>query len=128
MLAKYTITDGFSVVLGPQVGFLASSKAKAPIIEIREEAKLTKKIARVSEANLEDQFKSTDFGFNFGAGYQLKNGVGIHARYYLGLANIFEYSTPPIPGDKNPNTKALAEGDDFKLKNRVFSITISYAF
>jgi len=56
----------------------------------------------------DDDFKSTDFGVNFLAGYQTGMGLGIGVNYGLGLANIF-------PGS-----------DDIKGKNKVLSISLRY--
>ncbi len=38
--------------------------------------------------DVKDSFKGTDFGMNFGAGYEMDSGFGFGARYNLGLANI----------------------------------------
>jgi hypothetical protein len=57
---------------GPFVAFLVSAKAT------NGEDKL----------DVKDQFNGIDFGINGGAGYQMKNGLGVTVRYELGIANI----------------------------------------
>lgn len=60
----------------------------------------------------EDNFKRGDYGFNFLAGYQLNNGINIHAGYGLGLGSV-------IPDQ---------DGAEFKFKNKVFSIGLGFMF
>lgn len=57
----------------------------------------------------DDDFKSTDFGVNFVAGYEMGMGLGIGVNYGLGLSNI-------LPGTN----------DDYKGKNNVISISLRY--
>ncbi len=71
VLAKY-IKDGFSIVLGPQISFLASAKDKSSD----------------GTQDIKDEFKSTEIAGVIGAGYTLQNGFGIDARYQLGLSDI----------------------------------------
>ncbi|MFD0941864.1 porin family protein [Pedobacter boryungensis] len=59
----------------------------------------------------EDNFKRSEFGLNFLAGYQL-NRVNIHAGYGLGLSSV-------IPDQ---------EGLDMKFKNKVFSVGLGFTF
>ncbi|MFD2288472.1 outer membrane beta-barrel protein [Pedobacter petrophilus] len=57
-----------------------------------------------------EDFKRGDFGFNFLAGYQLKNGFNLHAGYGLGLTTI-------IGGPANSHQE----------KNRVLSAGIGFS-
>lgn len=66
VLAKYYITDAFTVEAGPQIGFLVSSK------------------------NVYDE-KTVDVGFNIGAGYYLTENFSVGIRYTIGLSNIYDY-------------------------------------
>lgn len=59
------------------------------------------------------EFKRFDFGLNFLAGYQLTNGLNIHAGYGLGLGNILN--------DKS-------SGVDLSAKNKVFSVSLGFNF
>ena len=98
LMAKYYVADGFSLEAGPQVGFLTSAKYKAESggNEVEEDAK--------------DDFESTDFGFNFGAGYDFTTNLSAGVRYNLGLSNI-----------------AKDSGDD-KVTNTVLSVSLAYKF
>jgi len=71
VLAKY-MNSGFSIVLGPQISFLASAKSKSS----------------EGDEDLKDQFKSTEMAGVIGAGYTLSNGFGFEARYQVGLSNV----------------------------------------
>ena len=94
VMAKYYASPKFSIELGPQIGFLTSAKGKAMGVSV----------------DVEDFFKSTDFGLNFGAGYDFTKKFSAGVRYNLGLSNIAEDS-----------------GGD-SVQNSVFSITIGYKF
>lgn len=93
VLAQYMVTDGFRLQTGPQVGFLISAKRKIGDIEI----------------DVDDTYNSVDFSWVFGAGYIFSSGVGIDARYNLGLNNI-------------------SDDTDFEAKNRVFQVGLFYQF
>lgn len=73
VLAKYKV-EGFSIYLGPQVGFLMAAKAKNDD----------------ESQDIKDSFKSIDFAGVLGAGYTMENGFGFDARYQLGLSNILD--------------------------------------
>lgn len=68
VLAKYMITEGLDVHLGPQIGILMSAKFDG------EDAK--------------DSYNSTDFGLAAGAGYELETGLNFSARYSTSLGTI----------------------------------------
>lgn len=84
VLAKFYVTEGFTVEAGPQIGFLVSAK---------------------DEGNdVKGDFKSVDLGFNFGAGYDFTKKFSVNLRYTLGLSDIRDsegsnYS--PFDGVKN---------------------------
>jgi hypothetical protein len=73
VMAKYYVADGFSLEVGPQIGFLLSAKAENDS----------------DEEDIKEYTESTDFGLGFGAGYKMENGLFFNARYNLGLSNIF---------------------------------------
>lgn len=81
IMAKYYIVDGFSVEAGPQVGFLTKAERKF-------ENAVTG--SSLSSGDNKDDFKSVDFGVNFGLAYDLPSGLFINARYNLGLSKIGE--------------------------------------
>jgi len=60
----------------------------------------------------DDMLKGGDLGLNFLAGYQLSNGFNVHAGYGLGLTNL------------NPSS----ESDNYKIKNKVFSVGVGFSF
>lgn len=99
IMAKYYIAEGFSLELGPQVGFLMSAKMKAEVD------------GQSIEVDIKDEFemKSVDFGLNFGAGYKLASGLSFSARYNLGLSKVSDI-------------------DDSTGKNGVFQVSIGYMF
>ena len=94
VMAKYFVAEKFSLEAGPQIGFLMSAKAK---------------LDGESE-DIKDAFKSTDFGFNLGAGYDFTENISAGLRYNMGLSNILEGS------------------GDFKGTNNAFSLAVAYKF
>jgi hypothetical protein len=94
VLLQYNNPSGFFAHTGPQLSFLTSAKFKQGSEEV----------------DVKDAFKSTDFGWAFGAGYALPSGFGFNGRYNLGLSKI-------------------EEGDDAgSSKNSVFQLGIFYNF
>ena len=71
-MAKYYVAEGFSLEAGPQIGFLMSAKLKGD----------------GEDLDIKDESNSTDFGFNFGAGYDVTENINLGLRYSLGLSNI----------------------------------------
>lgn len=97
VLLKFNSTSGFYAEAGPQVGFLMSAKADS-------------KIGGVSdEEDIKDSFKGTNFSLAIGAGYKLGNGLGIGARYNLGLSSV-------------------ADDSDVNVKLGGFQFGLSYTF
>ncbi|XLS27745.1 porin family protein [Flavobacteriaceae bacterium M23B6Z8] len=89
IMGKYYVVDGFNVQFGPQIGFLVDAEGGT------------------------DGLKGTNFGLNFGAGYELEGGFFFDARYNLGLSNIAEEE----------------EGfEGAELKTKGFQIGIGYRF
>ena len=68
--------------------------------------------AKAEGEDVKDSFKSVDFGVNFGAGYDFTENFFAGVRYNLGLSNVAD----------------TEEGDDFKMNNSVFSISVGYKF
>ncbi|MDR3713683.1 MAG: porin family protein [Puia sp.] len=96
VLVKYNLPMGFSVQTGPQIGFLLSA---------------TDKLNGVSIPGAKSSYQSTDFSWDFGAGYVTPFNLGIEARYGLGLTKIGKAQD----GDPAPN-----------IKNGVFSVGLFY--
>lgn len=73
VLVRYNVNEMFNVHVGPQLGFLASAKAKAD----------------AGDVDVKDSYKGMDFGLALGVGLDFgKLNAGL--RYYAGLANIAE--------------------------------------
>ena len=74
VMFQYNVS-GFIIETGPQVGILASAKAKA----------------EGESADIKEMFKGIDFSWGVGVGYQMPgSGLGLNARYNVGLAKINE--------------------------------------
>ena len=73
VLLQYMWDNGFRLQAGPQAGFLVSAKSKIDD----------------NSVDIKDNYKPLDLGVSFGAGYiHPSTGIGIDARYNLGLNNI----------------------------------------
>lgn len=68
--AKFYATEAFSLVAGPNVGFLLSSK--------------------VDGEDASEGINSLNLGIGFGAGYELESGLSFSTRYNLGVSNLIE--------------------------------------
>jgi hypothetical protein len=94
ILFQYMFDNGFRIEAGPQVGFLLSAKTETNDVSV----------------DVKDQLKGTDLGLGFGLGYiHVPSGVGVDARYKLGLTNIMD-------------------DDDNKAMNRGFQLGVFYQF
>jgi hypothetical protein len=94
VLAQYMFANGFRLQTGPQLGILTNSKVE---------------YNGAVEVNSDNNYKSTDFGWSFGAGYLTKAGFGLDARYNLGISDI-------------------SKTDPSDLKNRVWQFGVFYQF
>ncbi len=75
MMVQYMFDNGFRIEAGPQVGFLISGKQEIGNAKI----------------DIKDNLSNVDFGVGAGLSYvHPKSGLGIDARYNLGLTNIAE--------------------------------------
>lgn len=92
ILLQYMFDNGFRLEAGPQVGVLTSAKAKANGIK----------------ENIKNEYKDGDFSWAFGLGYLSYSGLGVNARYNLGVSNVSN-----IPGDA-------------KTRNSVFQVGLFY--
>lgn len=100
VMAKFYVAEGFAIEAGPQIGFLASSKA--------ESESTIGGVTVKDEGDIED-ISSIDFGLGAGVSYRLPMGVFFGARYNHGLSNIND------------------SGDD-KVNNSVFQLSAGYSF
>lgn len=102
VMFKYYVAEKFNIEAGPQIGFLTSAKTKTTIDGWDGS----------NELDVKDIFESIDFGLNLGAGYDFTDHFSAGVRYNLGLANIAKTES----------------GDDSKLHNNVFSLSVGYKF
>lgn len=98
VLAKYCITDAFSVEAGPQIGFLLSAKARGE--------------------DVNDLYKSTDFGFNLGCGYNFTENISVGARYTIGLTDVNDIS----------DEQDYPDLYNASFKNSNFAFSLAYKF
>lgn len=94
VMLQAMVGGGFFAEAGPQIGFLTKATDKVGDIE--------------SGAVSKNDFKSTDLALGFGLGYSGLSGLGIGARYNLGLTDI--------------NNSGLSSN----LKNNVLQIGLTY--
>jgi len=80
ILVRYNVNDLISFHAGPQIGFLASAKAKDGS----------------NSVDVKSDYKSTDFGIAFGGTVDLPMGLNFTLRYGLGLANVNTESDPKV--------------------------------
>ncbi|MEO5946756.1 MAG: porin family protein [Chitinophagaceae bacterium] len=78
VMLQYMFDNGFRLQAGPQIGFLTRAKSEL----------------NNTKTDVKDNFKTVDFAVGFGVGYvSPKSGLGIDARYNLGVSDINENST-----------------------------------
>jgi len=97
---------GIYLGAGPYAAFALSGKNKW---EETYEGETEKGDEKIKFGSGDDEMKASDFGLNILAGYQLSSGLNFGLNYGLGLSN-------------------LMNSDDFKMKNRVFSVTVGFSF
>jgi hypothetical protein len=85
VMAKYYLADAFSLELGPQIGFLVSSKVES---------------GGLSE-DVKDETKPIDVSLGFGANYNFAEKFMLGARYNLGLTRLQEELFPGELESKN---------------------------
>lgn len=93
VLFQYMAGGGFRLQTGPQLGFAVSSKVKSGNVEV----------------DNDDDVNTFDFSWAFGASYLGAGGLGVDARFNIGISNIYE---PDFP----------------EVRNRVFQAGIFYQF
>ena len=76
-LAFHVNTGGLFFEAGPQVGFLVAAKSQVGS----------------ASTDIKNSFNTVDFGYLFGLGYQLKEGLGIGLRYNGAFTNAYQSTT-----------------------------------
>jgi len=112
IMAKYFVTEEFSLEAGPQFGFLLSAKLKEDSSNNGNGGGTVDTLGRRAESvDVKDSVKSFDYGLNFGASYLVDPNIFVSLRYNLGLANGNDFDD--------------SEGD---FKNSVFQLSVGYFF
>jgi len=75
VLVQYMFNNGFRLQTGPQIGFLAGANTK---------------ISGGTSTSNSDLYNNTDFSWSFGGGYLTNTGLGIDARYNIGLNDVYK--------------------------------------
>jgi hypothetical protein len=78
IMAKFYVSDAFSLEAGPQISFLMSAKGDYEGGGLSE------------EEDFKDALKSTDFALNIGAGYKLDSGLNFGLRYSIGMTDVVD--------------------------------------
>ena len=92
VMLKYYLIEGLNVQAGPQIGFLVDAEGGT------------------------DGFKSTNFGMNFGAAYELAGGFFVDARYNLGLTDIADIEVDPeFSGNVSLKTSSFQLGVGYRF-------------
>ncbi|MCB2407264.1 porin family protein [Hymenobacter lucidus] len=110
-------TEGFQVFAGPYAGFGIGGKAKFEEDDNGQKSSGEDKIkfaSKEGDADKTEYYRALDFGLNAGVGYKA-GALQAQLGYGLGLSNL----VPNDEDDKDP---------EYKLKNRVFHLSISYFF
>lgn len=109
VLIKYKIPKtGVGIFLGPQVGYLIG---------------VTNSVSKTTIDEKDESNYKGDFSALFGAEYFLPMGLGVSARYQLGISNIqkpeyIDFSNYP----PNISPKSIS------VRNSAFSFTVGYRF
>jgi opacity protein-like surface antigen len=103
VMAKYYTGKKFSIQAGPQLAMLVAATEK-----------IDSSISGLPSSSTEakSNYNSTDFGLNFGLGYEISKNVSLATRYNIGFSDVEK--------TVSPGTSAS--------KNRVFSIGVEYKF
>ena len=92
VLLQYMAGNGFRIQTGPQLGINASAKIKSGDVEVENH-----------------DVSTLDFSWALGASYMGASGLGVDARYNIGISNVDDASSPIV-------------------RNRVFQVGLFYQF
>ena len=113
LMAKYYLIDNFSVMGGPQLGYLVSAKN-----EITSSGFIGS--STTQENDLNDEISNFDFGLGIGAEYRLDLGIFVQLRYVIGVSNVNEKEGVVLGYHRTSN--------DVKSTNNVLQISAGYSF
>ncbi|MDO5607525.1 MAG: porin family protein [Capnocytophaga sp.] len=109
VMAKVKLGDSFSVLAGPQFGFLIGDPEWKTDLGSGTTTDLGK-----------DSFAKFDVGLGIGAMFKTAGGLFVDARYTHGLTNTFDKD--------NDSWNNISIGDKNDFKNSVFSIGLGFIF
>jgi hypothetical protein len=97
LLAKYMVSDEFSIEAGPRVAFLSSAKTDFEVSETDEDGTFSES----GSEDISDEISGIDLGFAIGGSYLLENGLFFSLRYSLGLSNIYDSTNANLSQQNN---------------------------
>lgn len=119
VMLKFYPIKSFFLEAGPQVGFLVGGKRNREFTEVYNDGNTNITNTQSSETDVKDLYKSIDFGFNVGLGYDFTENIFINARYNIGLSNISDV----------PSTFGFFPGvAELDRKNSVISLSFGFKF
>lgn len=121
VIAKYYVTEGFSLEAGPYVGFLLGAKYDGK--STTSYGGNVVATATYDNEDAKDEYESTDFGLKLGLGYQLESGLMFNVGYNLGLSDIQKPFATEASGEDG-----VRGTDSFKVKNQFFQVSVGYKF
>lgn len=101
VMVKWYAYDGLNFEFGPQVGFNTSAKLEGTTTITEGDSSAT------FESDMDIEDAKTDFGLNFGVGYEMPAGFNVGFRYTHGLSDVVK---------------------DLKAKNSVMALSVGYSF
>lgn len=110
VLVQYYVVEGFSISVGPQVGFLANAKYEIESLGWGGHRKHT--------VNAQKYYKNVDLGVAMGLSYRFPIGAFAQIRYVAGVSNMNEKDLGGELPFFNKN----------KNHNNVFQISLGYSF
>lgn len=103
LLYKYYVSEGFSLEIGPQIGFLLAASDENETSE-----------------DLNDQLTTASFDLALGLGYKLENGINFNARYTYGFTDVWK--------GVDDGYEDYYYYYDYGQRNGVFQLTVGYNF
>ncbi len=115
VMAKLYLTDGLSLEVGPQFGYLMSAKRKSEDFPAESEMNGEQDLLDKKDMGVDDYMKRFDVSAALGLSYKFACGVDVAARYNLGLTKV---------SDK------MVDDNDKKIspKNNVIAVSVGYRF
>jgi opacity protein-like surface antigen len=111
VMLKHVIVDGFSLEIGPQIGYLVTAKNRFNYTMKMNEMEF----GESGTDDVKEDFKKISLVLNAGAGYEFKNKIFMQARYFYGNANI----------SKNSEDNEGVSGD---ISNKGFQFSVGFKF